>query len=231
MRLRPAPVQADPATKPHTCTSADLALVMVSRRGLACPRDRLLRVAARQLSVDGGGMRRVYRYWATEGAPRRARKAVRNAVLAWECGDDVAEVAELLTSEIATNAVVHAPASSEFIVEIGVAGGHLTVGVTDFGGGRPQATRAGTEDEHGRGLAMVRDLSESWGIEAVGGQAKRVFFQLSVKPVPERVREREALGAGVDAPREAGGGEGTPRSAPTFGFRLRPPRLRLRLTW
>jgi anti-sigma regulatory factor (Ser/Thr protein kinase) len=152
---------------------------------------------------------------------------VRNAVLAWECGDDVADVAELLTSEIATNAVVHAPASSEFVVEILVENGHLTVGVTDFGGGRPQATRAGTEDEHGRGLAMVRDLSESWGIEAVGGLAKRVFFRLSVKPVPEHVRQREALSASV----EDDGGEGAPRSAPTFGFRLRLPRLRLRLAW
>lgn len=146
-------------------------------------------------------MRRVYRFWATDGAPRRARKAVRNAVLAWEFGDDVAEVAELLTSEIATNVVVHAPASSEFVVEIEVTSGVLSVGVTDFAGGRPHPTGAGSEDEHGRGLALVRDLADSWGVEAVGGQAKRVYFRLGVKPVPPHVWEREAALGGYAAGR------------------------------
>lgn len=177
-------------------------------------------------------MRRVYRYWASDASPRRARKAVRNAVLAWECGEEVADVAELLTSEVATNVVVHARASSEYIVEIDVSDGVLTVSVTDFGGGRPQATQARADDEHGRGLAMVRDLSEEWGIEAVGGLAKRVFFRLTVKPIPQHVREREAHfseplgGSGGSVEREARDDFGITRSARTPRLRLLRPGLR-----
>lgn len=137
-------------------------------------------------------LRRVHRYWSSSESPSRARKAVRYAVLAWECGDAVAETAELLTSELATNAVLHASCSVEYVVELTVAGGVLTVSVIDFGSGSPSVTRADDADTHGRGLSMVEMLSDAWGVDALAGGGKRVFFRLGVPALPRRVYEREA---------------------------------------
>ncbi|GAB2894693.1 ATP-binding protein [Streptomyces mayteni] len=173
------------------------------------------------------GIRRTFRYWSSKDSPSRARKAVRNAVLAWEFGEDIADIAELLTSELATNSVRHATGGREYVVDILVSDGYLTVGVTDFGHGLPHAQHSGENDEHGRGLAMVKDLADASGYERVAGGGKRVFFRLRVPAIPQRVREREShcLG-GHHHDRSAGHDTGTAYSVTRSGRRLVRPRLR-----
>lgn len=138
-------------------------------------------------------IRRVFRYWSNEESPSQARKAVRNAVLAWECGEEVAEIAELLTSELATNAVLHASDSREYLVEMHVAGGFLAVGVIDYGRGVPRVAQVKSGDTHGRGLAMVNKLAHTWGVESLRGGGKKVYFHLPVPELPPTVYRREAL--------------------------------------
>jgi anti-sigma regulatory factor (Ser/Thr protein kinase) len=127
-------------------------------------------------------IRRAFQFSDTDGSPRRARRAVRQALLDWSCGEALADTAELLTSELATNAVLHATdgGGAGYLVEVEIANGLVTVGVTDRGKGRPGAGSASADDEHGRGLAMVSALSRDWGVEPCperGG--KRVFFTLA----------------------------------------------------
>ncbi|MDT0347286.1 ATP-binding protein [Streptomyces litchfieldiae] len=173
-------------------------------------------------------IRRAFRYWSSDDSPGRARKAVRNAVLAWECGQQIAEVAELLTSELATNAVVHAPESSAYLVEVDVSGRLLTVSVIDYGPGRPRVVDAGAEEEGGRGLDMVKELAAAWGVEPAPAGGKRVFFSLDIPELPTRVYEREIHGQGGNVEQRTRRHPGIAHSCGTDWFCLRP---RLRCAW
>ncbi|MFD3972011.1 hypothetical protein [Streptomyces cyaneofuscatus] len=48
---------------------------------------------------------------AVEGSVRVARKSVRGVMAGWGFGDELSETAELLVSELVTNAVLHATGS------------------------------------------------------------------------------------------------------------------------
>jgi anti-sigma regulatory factor (Ser/Thr protein kinase) len=97
-----------------------------------------------------------------------------------------AETALLLTSELLTNAVVHA--EGELIVEVSDEGGVLRVGVTDespMKGPRLQAQDIYALDEHGRGLQLVAALSTRWGSHLLTSRHARrkvVWFELAPTP-------------------------------------------------
>jgi anti-sigma regulatory factor (Ser/Thr protein kinase) len=88
------------------------------------------------------------------------------------------EIAELLVSELVTNAVVHA--GSALIVEVHVAGGRITVTVEDTCSISPGLRRDLPDDDatHGRGMLLVATLARSWGCEETG-TGKRMWFELS----------------------------------------------------
>ncbi|TJZ99375.1 ATP-binding protein [Actinacidiphila oryziradicis] len=136
---------------------------------------------------------RTFQFAISDQAPQRARRAVRNAVLAWEYGEELADVAELLTSEVITNATQHAAGTAECVVRVRVNDGLLTVGVYDCAGGAPRVKHPASDAECGRGLGIVAALVADWGIRPDGG-GKEVFFALRVPPIPRRVYERELAG-------------------------------------
>ena len=107
------------------------------------------------------------------GAARRLVRAATASAVPLE----LVETAELLVSELVTNAVVHAGTP----VEIGVAVlEDLTVAVTVSDGSphapvtRDYADTAGT----GRGLLLVQELADRWGVQ-VTPAGKSVWFCLS----------------------------------------------------
>jgi anti-sigma regulatory factor (Ser/Thr protein kinase) len=94
----------------------------------------------------------------------------------------LADVAELLSSELVTNAVVHAHSSVE-LAAVRTDHGDLRVDVFDTEGlrsGREIAPRLrpDTEAEGGRGLAIVSSLATAWGVDDAGS-GKSVWFTLS----------------------------------------------------
>jgi anti-sigma regulatory factor (Ser/Thr protein kinase) len=91
-----------------------------------------------------------------------ARKQTRKALCDWGLGNH-ADLAALLVSEIVTNAICH----GEGAARIGVshADGHLRVEVHDDGAGRPVRRQPDTDDESGRGLALIDGLIELQGGE------------------------------------------------------------------
>ncbi|MDT0270679.1 ATP-binding protein [Streptomyces sp. DSM 44915] len=147
-------------------------------------------------------MSRTFHFPAGIESPGKARKAVREAVLAWSCGEDIAGIAELLTSELVTNSVLHSPESQRCLVEVDVSDGLLTVGVTDRGAGSLKLATPGLGDESGRGLALVRALSASWGFSPTCGGGKRVHFSLDVPMPPSHVYEQEVRHQGRAVDRE-----------------------------
>jgi serine phosphatase RsbU (regulator of sigma subunit)/anti-sigma regulatory factor (Ser/Thr protein kinase) len=88
------------------------------------------------------------------------------------------EVATLLTSELATNAVLHA--HSAFDVRVELAGTQIRVEVADHGGGLTPLAATSDQVDGGRGLWIVSQLSDRWGVESGDNGANVVWIEIDV---------------------------------------------------
>ncbi|WP_234427000.1 ATP-binding protein [Streptomyces niger] len=93
-----------------------------------------------------------------------ARRRVTAALREWGAVEQVRDDAELVVSELFTNAVRHTD-SEQVHCELTLDGARLRVAVTDQGhsDSRPRAQPRSTDRECGRGLLLVGALSEDWG--------------------------------------------------------------------
>lgn len=113
----------------------------------------------------------------TPSAPALARKAVR------DMGDDcfpptVTDTAELLTSELVTNAITHG--SGMVTLAIRREGPSLAVAVSDDAPGVPVVLPEQLLAPGGRGLRMVELLASAWGVKRrEDGPGKIVWFRVS----------------------------------------------------
>jgi two-component sensor histidine kinase len=111
------------------------------------------------------------------GAPRRARFQMRLV-----CADmalSVCETAELLTSELVTNAVMHGEGGIGLAVFVDGAG--MRVEVSDDSAARPQLRGAGAGNTGGRGLQLIESCAVAWGATPRAEPAgKNVWFRLHV---------------------------------------------------
>lgn len=107
----------------------------------------------------------------------QARRLVRQFLAG--SSEDVVAVAQLLTSELVTNALRHG--GGDIRVSLDCADGVLRVRVRD-GSARHPAVRehlAGRDADSGRGLLMVEKLATSWGsTPELGSGGKTVWFRL-----------------------------------------------------
>jgi anti-sigma regulatory factor (Ser/Thr protein kinase) len=85
-----------------------------------------------------------------------------------------ADVAELLTSELAANAVRHGQTPFTVVVS---ASPVVRVEVHDGNAIVPTVQAARGDDEAGRGLLLIEALADSWGVDECGG-GKVVWFEL-----------------------------------------------------
>ncbi|MEZ0076480.1 ATP-binding protein [Planotetraspora sp. GP83] len=114
-----------------------------------------------------------------------ARRFVRDVAIDWDAAEDVPEVAELLASELITNALTHGsvgvPATSTIRVTVSREKELLVVDVHDPSSKLPRLRQAGQLDLRGRGLAIVQTFSHHWGW-ALTPYGKSVWFQLLAWP-------------------------------------------------
>jgi anti-sigma regulatory factor (Ser/Thr protein kinase) len=95
-----------------------------------------------------------------------ARRFLRTQLDEWQVGGDVPDTAELLLSELVTNAVIHAGTTS--VLTLALETGLLTVAVRDRGpvGAEPSVQLVDVDDPlrvFGRGLQLVDALADRWG--------------------------------------------------------------------
>ena len=109
-------------------------------------------------------------------APTLARAAI--GAVGSGLPDSVSSDAELLTTEVVSNAVRHTqPDPSHAIVLRVVLDGNLRVEVTDPGPPFEITTRGPAERASGWGLFLLDAIATSWGVEPEGA-GKTVWFEL-----------------------------------------------------
>ncbi len=141
-----------------------------------------------EVGTSGALVRRV-RLPNDRRTPAAARALVRSVLE--EAGLDVLlNEALLLTTELSTNAVVHA--NTDLDIEVTADEGGLTVTVTDFAPGpveqlavgpRNDSVDIGEVAERGRGLLLVDHFASRWGT-VHEGTGKGVWFRLEQHGVP-----------------------------------------------
>ena len=127
------------------------------------------------------------KYKAVSSTPQAARTSVAELLRAWEAGSDETDIACLLTSEVVSNAVIHA--GGEIGLRLTLAPPVLVVEVSDSSPALPHRLPLSPESERGRGLFVVEALSRRWGAHRRPG-GKVVWFEVLVsadEAVPELI--------------------------------------------
>ncbi|MET9858658.1 SpoIIE family protein phosphatase [Streptomyces smyrnaeus] len=110
-----------------------------------------------------------------------ARQALRTALHRWSLGE-LADTAELLASEMATNALLHTEGDATLTARPVRNGGRaVRIAVTDSSPTSPQRRAATEQSTSGRGLMLIEELATDWGVEP-RGNGKRVWCEIPLLP-------------------------------------------------
>jgi anti-sigma regulatory factor (Ser/Thr protein kinase) len=108
-------------------------------------------------------------------AARQARHFVVDVLTRWGHAGGFLEDAQLVVTELATNAIVHA--RSPFSVRLQPQGRGVRLAITDTSLSRPTLHDAGPLATSGRGLRLVDALATNWGVE-LATDGKTVWAEL-----------------------------------------------------
>lgn len=120
----------------------------------------------------------------------QARRIIRTELARWGLHEYV-EIAELLVSELVTNALRHARGPIQLRMSHSADGRMLRCDIADGCPATPPAARppARADEEHGRGLHLVDQLSTRWGARHTAA-GKTVWFELRTRGRARRGRLR-----------------------------------------
>ncbi len=108
-------------------------------------------------------------------SPARARAFVSSALTIWDA-DALIPTATLLTSELVTNAYLHA--HTGIVLRLVMTDAGVRFEVFDRSPRQPERGAVAELETHGRGLHHVDQLAASWGIAPVNPLGKTVWFEL-----------------------------------------------------
>ncbi|WP_242641102.1 ATP-binding protein [Streptomyces kasugaensis] len=128
-----------------------------------------------------------YHLPADARSARRARDGLREQLRIWGIDGELADVAELLASELVANAVTATLRTDR--TDIGfradLSAGRLRLEVDDASDQLPLITQAEEDEECGRGLLLVNALASSWGVIVRGATEKTVWAELTLPDAPD----------------------------------------------
>ncbi|SHN26775.1 ATP-binding protein [Cryptosporangium aurantiacum] len=115
-------------------------------------------------------------------SPRLARRFVADT-LGPRADVDLVDAAELLVTELVTNAVVHARSRATVLIITGRDRSDVRIEVHDEAYEPPRLGGFDPDALSGRGLALVDAMSDRWGVEPDGPSrsGKRIWFELRVR--------------------------------------------------
>jgi anti-sigma regulatory factor (Ser/Thr protein kinase) len=132
--------------------------------------------------------------WTSRIAPgsasaSRARRTGTAVIRGWRLREEDVQTAELLISEMVTNAVKFSARSQpsetgtddSIWLELGCSQGKLSIAVTDRSPDLPVVGRPGSDAEHGRGMMLVAALSLEWGCRDLPHGGKTVYCVIPVE--------------------------------------------------
>jgi DNA-binding NarL/FixJ family response regulator len=110
-------------------------------------------------------------------SPRAARRFVTQALTGWDDEEgDLTDTVTLLVSELVTNAVLHAGSDVEVMVRLTPNAARIEV--TDASAEALAPRDAASDEDSGRGLALVGSLARRWGVRPAPGGGKTVWFEI-----------------------------------------------------
>ncbi|MFJ9893585.1 ATP-binding protein [Streptomyces sp. NPDC091280] len=144
----------------------------------------------------------------SERSPHEARKRITRTCREWHVPPEITDDLALIISELVTNAVTHAHGDTVTVALV-LIGHEVWVAVVDRGPRTPfEARHAGDDDEHGRGLFLVKALASRYEICPAGaGTAVTVCLNTSWRAVTgpcshsEVTHSHHELTEDADAPR------------------------------
>ena len=131
-------------------------------------------LAERHCSHDSRAVRSTYALPPRPSSAHLARRLTREAL--GGCPAPLVETAELLITELISNALTHA--GSPPVMQIDVDLGTVLISVSDESSKTPDVRHGSLDDEGGRGLMLVDTLASSWGWTLTSG-GKKIWFTLS----------------------------------------------------
>jgi anti-sigma regulatory factor (Ser/Thr protein kinase) len=99
----------------------------------------------------------------TDATVPSARAGTVRTLTAWSVARSAVEVAELVVSELVSNAIKAAGWHDQVAIRLTADLDHVLVEVWNPGTSLPQRRQPGADDEGGRGLVLVEALTETWG--------------------------------------------------------------------
>lgn len=129
------------------------------------------------MNHNDGALRAATHLPPARQSPGAARHFVGEMLKRWQF-DSAIEPAQLLTSELVTNAVLHAGTEVQVVLE--VHGDTVHVEVIDLTRRPPVARYTPYDDlQTGRGLTLLESIASAWGVNPLD-RGKSVWFDLEV---------------------------------------------------
>ncbi|MCU1398827.1 MAG: ATP-binding protein [Acidimicrobiales bacterium] len=110
-------------------------------------------------------------------APRVGRRFVTSVLSGWGIASAGLEHAQLLVSELISNAVLHGSGPLRLLLAEVDDGRSVRIEVCNGGTGQPRMRHAEPDELSGRGLQLVDQLSRGWGSSNVDGETS-VWFEV-----------------------------------------------------
>ncbi|TDC20603.1 ATP-binding protein [Streptomyces sp. 8K308] len=110
---------------------------------------------------------------------RKARDFAATTLELWGINDRADDI-RLCVSELATNALRAAPLGRGFLMRLALDDERLRVEVHDSGDGQPRVRNPTDTGDGGRGLYLISQLSDDWGVATRNGPGKLVWTEFKI---------------------------------------------------
>jgi anti-sigma regulatory factor (Ser/Thr protein kinase) len=122
---------------------------------------------------------------SSKNSPQLARAFLRSTLETWKL-DGFGEVTELLATEMVANVVTHVGAPMTMRVTRGPS--TMRVEIEDTSTAVPVVRHPDHADEHGRGVLLIDELADAWGVEP-RADGKTVWFEIDVSTATAEVHD------------------------------------------